>query len=311
MCAWENSLLQLATNIPEEHHTDSHTDYDNVFLQRAYVHCEALTAEYSKSFHLAARLLPHQKREAIHALYALCRTVDDIADLNPDPNEALHDLEAWRERSCGQQGPADDLLLAAWTDTRTRHRIPTIYVQQLLDTLIQDLHKKRYQTFDELAVYCYGVASTVGLMSMNIIGYQGDDAIRYAVKLGVALQMTNILRDIYEDWQRGRVYLPKEELHAFGLDEDAIASAVVTPQWQEFMQFQIARTREIYDAAIPGIRRLHRTGRLAVSAAATFYSGILTDIEKHDYDVFSRRAQLSKSEKLRRLPALWLRYSLA
>ena len=161
------------------------------------------------------------------------------------------------------------------------------------------------QTFHDLATYSYGVASTVGLMSMHIIGYSGPEAIPYAIKLGLALQMTNILRDVAEDWQRGRVYLPQDELAYFGLTEGTIADGRVTDQWREFMRFQIDRNRQLYAEAWPGIGMLNKKGRFAIAAAAGLYRGILNDIENHDYDVFSRRSHIGTFGKLRRLPMLW------
>ncbi len=144
-------------------------------------------------------------------------------------------------------------------------------------------------------------------MSMHIIGFFTEEAIEYAVKLGVALQLTNILRDINEDWERGRLYLPQEELDRFGLTENDIDRGIVTDRWREFMKFQIARARRLYAEAWPGIAMLNPDGRLAIAAAADLYRAILNDIEAHDYNVFNRRAHLTKWEKLRRLPGLWWR----
>jgi phytoene synthase len=176
-----------------------------------------------------------------------------------------------------------------------------------MDGVAADLTKDRYATIDELAQYSYGVASTVGLMSMHIIGYSDEDAIPYAIKLGVALQLTNILRDIAEDWARGRVYVPQDELAHFGLTEDDIAAAVVTDRWRAFMRFQIDRNRRLYAEAMPGIGYLDPSGRFAIGAAAELYRAILEDIERHDYDVFSRRAYVSKWGKIGRLPGIWWR----
>jgi phytoene synthase len=149
------------------------------------------------------------------------------------------------------------------------------------------------------------VAATVGLMSMHIIGFASSGAIPYAIRLGVALQLTNILRDVAEDWRAGRLYLPAEELAAYGLTEADVAAAQVDGRWRAFMRFQIARNRRLYAEATPGIGLLNPDGRLAVAAAATLYRAILDDIEAHDYDVFSRRAHVSAWGKLRQLPALW------
>ncbi|MBU1879175.1 MAG: squalene/phytoene synthase family protein, partial [Chloroflexi bacterium] len=190
---------------------------------------------------------------------------------------------------------------------RARYRIPAEYAHQLLDGVAQDLQVTRYSTFDDLAGYAYGVASTVGLMTMHIIGFAGQEAVRYAVKLGVALQLTNILRDVGEDWAAGRLYLPQDELADFCISEADIAAGQVTAGWQPFIRFQVQRTRRLYAEALPGIALLHQDGRLAILAAAELYQAILDDIEAHDGDVFTRRAHIGAWGKLRRLPGIWRR----
>ncbi len=174
----------------------------------------------------------------------------------------------------------------------------------MIDGVARDLIQTRYQTFDELATYCYGVASTVGLMSMYIVGFHSSDAVPYAIKLGVALQMTNILRDVGEDYQTGRLYLPREELTFYGIREQDIAKGTVTDNWRQFMKFQIERTRQLYEASWEGVKMLEREGQFAIGAASVFYQGILDEIEKNDYDVFTRRASLSTWGKASRIPVL-------
>jgi phytoene synthase len=278
-------------------------------LERAYQHCTALTAHHSRSFYLASGLMPAEKRRAVRALYAFCRVADDIVDqpANHTASPPINRLAEWQRKSLGVKAPADDLVAMAWVDTRRRYRIPRRYAEQLLEGIANDLTPRRYATFDELAVYAYHVAATVGLMSMHITGFDGPQAIPYAIKLGVALQMTNILRDIGEDWRMGRLYLPLDELEFFGLTEADIAAGRVDERWRAFMRFQIGRCRRLYAEAWPGIFLLHPDGRLAIAAAAEFYAAILDDIEANDYDVFTRRAHLSAWGKLRRLPGLWLK----
>ena len=274
-------------------------------LAAAYDYCTTVTAEHSRSFYLASALLPGGKREAARALYAFCRISDDTVDESGANAPAY--LEAWRARALALTPPADDPVALAWADTRVRYQIPPQYAEQLLEGVARDLEQTRYQTFEELAAYSYGVASTVGLMSMHIIGFRDEAAIAYAVKLGVALQLTNILRDIREDWHAGRVYLPQEELAAYGLSEEDLAAGRVGDRWREFMRFQIARNRRLYEEAWPGIGLLDPDGRMAIAAAAGLYRAILDDIEAHDYDVFSRRAHVNSWGKLRLLPGLWWR----
>jgi phytoene synthase len=200
-----------------------------------------------------------------------------------------------------------DLVAAAWADTLSRYHIPRHYALQLIDGVARDLSQSRYQTFEELATYCYGVASTVGLMSMYIVGFHSNDAVPYAIKLGVALQMTNILRDVGEDYHNGRLYLPREELAFYAIPEADIAEGRITENWRQFMKFQIERTRQLYAESWPGVKMLEREGQLAIGAASVFYQGILDEIEKCDYNVFDRRASLSALGKVSRIPALWLK----
>jgi phytoene synthase len=301
---WEHTLLSLALEANDTFAPAiARSPWDARTLARAYRHCESVTATCGKSFYLATGLLPAAKRCAIRALYAFCRTSDDLVDNSP--NHAATSLSAWRRKALNPRPATDDPILIAWTDTRLRYRIPLAYTEQFLDGVARDLHQTRYMTFDDLAAYAYGVASTVGLMSMCIIGCTDPAAVLDAIKLGVALQLTNILRDVGEDWQLGRLYLPLEELAAYDLTENDIAAGQVDERWRALMRFQIARARRLYAEAKPGIASLRPDGRLAVAAAADLYGAILHDIETHDYDVFSRRAHVNTWHKLRRIPAIW------
>jgi len=307
---WENRLLALAYE-PIENWTVEHVSgfADPSVLDRAFAYSEKITQEHSATFYMASALLPGAQRQAIRALYAFCRVSDDLVD-QPQGSSAAFDaarFECWRRRSLHSIPPQDDLVAMAWAETRARFNIPLRYAEQLLDGVASDMNVKRYETFSDLAGYCYGVASTVGLMSMHIVGFKDQRAIPYAVKLGVALQLTNILRDVAEDWQNGRLYLPLHELRAFNLSEADIAAGTNDQRWKAFMAFQIRRARQLYQEALPGIALLERRGRLAVAAAAELYRGILDDIEAHDYDVFTRRAHISKGQKLLRLPGIWFR----
>ena len=306
--AWEGTLLSLAHEARSVEVTSSQLQVDGETLARAYDYCESVTAVNSRSFHLASALLPAGKRRAVRALYAFCRTTDDIVDIVDIGGASCEaQLMQWRRHVLTNTPPRDNMIALAWTDARLRYTVPVRYAEQLIDGVKRDLTQNRYQTFEELAAYCYGVASTVGLMSMHIIGHTGQEAIPYAIKLGVALQLTNILRDVGEDWRLGRLYLPTNELSVFGLAEENIAAGQVTVEWRAFMQQQIARNRLLYAEAMPGIKFLDPDGHFAIAAAAELYQGILTDIEAHDYDVFHRRSFVSSWGKLRRLPAIWWR----
>lgn len=322
---WENTLLSLAHEARTTQEVPRQLQVDSQTLTSAYQHCESLTALHSRSFHLASALLPAHKRRAVRALYAFCRVTDDIVDrgmivarglvadnsVNSDVQNLRIRLQQWRHQVLQTHPSADNPVMLAWADTRLRYGVPARYIEQLIEGVAQDLGLVRYQTFEELTAYCYGVASTVGLMSMHIIGYNGPHAIPYAIKLGVALQVTNILRDIAEDWRSGRLYLPQADLARFGLREadiaEGVTSGVVTEAWRAFMQYQIARNRQLYQEALPGIRNLNADGRFAIQAAAELYRAILTDIERHDYNVFVRRSRIETLDKLRRLPGIWWR----
>ncbi len=304
--AWEASLLTLAREGSSNSMSiPANRSKDRLLLDHAYAHCERVTAEYSRSFHMASGLLPRHKRRAARALYAFCRVTDNIVDgKGIDP---LARLESWKRRALSWDPPEEDLVAVAWADARASYAIPEAYAEQLIEGVARDLKPGRYESFDELAAYAYGVASTVGLMSMHITGFSGPEAIPYAVKMGVALQLTNILRDVGEDWRAGRLYLPEQELAQFGLGEADIAAGQVDDRWRAFMRFNILRNHQLYEESMPGVQYLDPDGQFAIGAAADLYRAILTEIERNDYNVFSRRAHVSRFGKVRRLPAIWWR----
>jgi len=310
---WERQLLAWASEGLECALPSGPITRDTALLDRAYAYCDAIARQHSRTFYKASSLLPAAKRQAIRALYAFCRVTDDIIDRMQGDRGC--ELAAWQRRSLAMPPPSDDLVALAWADTRLRYRIPPRFAEQLIQGVARDLVTTRYATFDELAAYCYGVASTVGLMSTCIIGFSGRDALPYAVKLGVALQVTNILRDVREDWDAGRVYLPQEELAAFGLNDSDIAAGIarsgsrrrVDDRWAAFMRFQIERNRRLYAEAIPGIAKLDPSGRFAIAAAAALYQDILDVIAARDGDVFSRRARPHTWSALPRAVSLWWR----
>jgi len=303
---WEHILLPLAYEAEHQSSAPSYLRlYDSGLLARAYAHCDSITSTNSRTFYMATGLLPADKRRAMRALYAFCRLSDDIVDCSESDTEEL--LNAWRRRVLTPEPPPGDLVTIAWADTRFRYQIPQRYAEQLIDGVGRDLSQKRYHSFEDMARYAYGVASTVGLMSMHIIGFAGEQAIPSAIKLGIALQITNILRDVGEDWANGRLYLPMDEMAAFGLSEADLDKGQVNAHWRAFLRFQIERNRRLYIEANPGIALLNKDGRFAVAAASDLYRAILSDIEKHDYDVFNRRAHVNAWGKICRLPRIWWR----
>jgi phytoene synthase len=309
MQAWETTLLTWAYGALNDHIPIEQVKADHDTLAAAYRYCEEITRVHSRTFFLASGLLPREKRLAARALYAFCRVTDDIIDEGDDLSHdaRLAALDNWHRLVFSPHPPAHEPVALAWADARARFNIPHGYVRQLIDGVSRDLTQTRYETFEDMAEYAYGVASTVGLMAMHIIGFSSADAIPYAVKLGVALQLTNILRDVGTDWRMGRLYLPLNELKHHNLSEADIADGHISENWQRFMRYQIERTHCLYEEALPGIALLNPDGRFAIAAAAELYRAILDDIETHDYDVFHRRAHVSKVGKLRRLPGIWLR----
>lgn len=273
-------------------------------LADAYQICNEITRRHSRSFFLSSQFLPNEKRQAIRALYAFCRTSDDTVDC--PGGDASRALARWVALAQAPQPPPDNPVLLAWHDTAARYGVAPSLVDELLAGLAMDLLISRYPTFADLWLYCYRVASVVGLISMQIVGHQ-PGAAPYAVRLGVALQLTNILRDVGEDAARGRIYLPQEDLEQFGVSEAQILSGCRDQRFRALMRFEIARAHQLYDEAWPGIALLSADSRFAIGAAATVYRGILGKIEANDYDVFAQRAHLSMAEKLRLLPGVWWR----
>lgn len=299
LITWAHEALQSPTSLG--------ITADHNLLETAYRYCDTITRIHSRTFYLASGLMPSERRKAVHALYAFCRATDDIIDAPGTVTRRYTQLMAWKHHVIADHPPANNLIALAWADTKAKYNIPSGYAEQLINGVAYDLEKTHYETFDELAEYAYGVASTVGLMAMHIIGFAGEQALPYAVKLGVALQLTNILRDVAEDWRAGRLYLPQKELQDFGLSTENIQRGEVDDRWRAFMRFQIARNRQLYTESKRGLPLLDQEGQFAVAAAATLYEAILDDIENHDYDVFSHRAYVSTASKLLRLPGIWWR----
>lgn len=273
-------------------------------LPEAYDACVAIIERHSRSFYLATQLLPPAKRCAVRAFYAFCRTSDDLVD--QAEQNAVSALADWVAQVHAPAAPVDNAVLLAWNDTAARYGIAQGLVDELLAGIAMDLTIDRYETFADLWVYCYRVASVVGLVSMQIVGHE-EGATEYAVKLGVALQLTNILRDVGEDAARGRVYLPQEDLARFGLCDDDILSGCLDQRFRRLMQFEIERAYTLYEEAWPGIRLLNADSRLAIGAAAAIYRGILAKISANEYDVFCRRAFVPLPEKLQILAQVWWR----
>ena len=292
-----------------------------VSVDEAYELCRQITAEYAKTFYLGTLLMPKDKSKAIWAIYAWCRLTDELVDgvkAQFTTNETLAEWEQQLE-SIFAGYPLDDTDVAL-VDTIQHYPMGIQPFRDMIAGQQMDLVKNRYQTFEELQLYCYRVAGTVGLMSNAVLGIGADaDGVPWerekpiyvptqeAISLGMAMQLTNILRDVGEDAQRDRIYLPLEDLHAFNYTEADLLAGVVDERWKAIMKFQIKRARKYYKQAEIGIRYLIRDSRLPVWASLMLYQGILNEIEANNYDVFNQRAFVSKPKKTLSLPIAWLR----
>lgn len=292
------------------------SEIEDTKLRYAYAHCRSITRKHAKTFYMATRFLPYHKQRGIFAIYGLCRTLDDIVDESPASNihnhrskaEIINELEQFRVDliSAYRGVEQSNSVLIAFSDVLNRYHISLEHPLTLLDGVKMDLVKNRYENFDELYEYSYKVASVVGLMTTEIFGYKNQDAINHAVELGIAMQLTNILRDVGEDLSRNRIYLPKEDLDQFGITEEDLFKRQVTPEFSELMKFQIERARRYYKKADKGIAMLEKDSRLPVLLARENYSRILNKIEENQYQVFTRRAYLNATEKFSILPKIML-----
>lgn len=301
----EEQLAPLL-RLTEQHPTTS--SYDDGpppshSLAEAYAICQRMIRQHSKSFFFSTQFLPVDKRLAVRALYAFCRTTDDTVDQAGD--NPTHALAGWVRQVRAQRPDPANPVLVAWHDTRTRYNLSCKLVDELLAGVAMDLTINRYATFADLWLYCYRVASVVGLLSMGITG-SAPGARPYAIKLGVALQLTNILRDVGEDAARGRVYLPQEDLQRFDLTAEDILNRVCDDRFVALMRFQIARAHRLYDEAWPGVALLPSDSRFGVAAAAIVYRGILDKIAANNYDSYTQRAYLRNRQKLALIPKIWL-----
>jgi 15-cis-phytoene synthase len=269
-------------------------------LQRSYELCSAIAKRTGKNFYYSFLVMPREKRRAMSAIYAFMRRSDDIADGAGNPALASEGLKKWRtalESALAGRGCSEPIL-PALVDTVQRYRIEPHHFHELLDGTEMDQRITRYATFDELYRYCYRVASCVGLVVLPVFGYKDKAALVPAEACGIAFQLTNILRDVKEDAQMGRIYLPGEDLARFGVTEDDIMNARTTPQFIELMKFEAARAREYYRKAQPLLDMISPDSRGTLAVMIAIYGGILDKIERRNYAVLDGRMRLSTAEKL-------------
>ena len=274
-------------------------------LDADYERCAQITRESRSSFYYAFALLPPERRRALYAVYAFCRFIDDIAD-DEGIREPAVLLSRWREELARvYTGVPTRALSRALADTARRFEIPRNLLEEIIAGVEMDLARKRYQTFDELRPYCYRVASALGLICIEIFGYRNPSAKTYAENLGLALQLTNILRDVREDAERGRIYLPLEDLVRFGVTEDEILAGVYSPNFVRLMDFEAKRAQELYAKARSALAPEDRSTLLTAEAMRLIYAALLERIIKSNYRVMDRRHSLSAPHKLYLVGRAW------
>ena len=268
-----------------------------------------LVKKSRSSFYYSFLLLPRPKREAMYAVYALCRSVDDIADGPGDVAEKAERLKAWREEldRCYAGQPTLPITKQL-RESLNRYPIPKGYFEELIAGVEMDLTINRYATFDDLYTYCYRVASVVGLICIEIFGYSQHSTKEYAVNLGLALQLTNILRDLKTDGRRGRIYIPQEDLERFGYSEDDLLNCRYTPQFFSLMQFEAERALDHFRRAGQNLSPEDWKNMVAAEIMGKTYRGTLEAIVQKGYRVFDGRIALSTPRKLQIAVTTWVKH---
>jgi phytoene synthase len=272
----------------------------------AYQVCQQITKREAKNFYYGFSSLPDPKRHAIYATYTFSRQCDDAVDCQGSAAEKLHALALAKQRlhQCYAGQPADPVTIALH-DAVTRYSIPIAYFEALIEGMAMDIETARYRTFEELRGYCYRAASAIGLICIEIFGYRQPQAKTFAVDLGIAMQLTNILRDLKEDAERGRIYLPQHELRDFGVSEEDILAGRMNDQFCALMRYQTRRAHKYFASGIRLLPLLPPRSRMCTSVLQGLYAEILNRIEAVNYDVYSKRVSLSTLEKTQLTAWLW------
>ena len=278
-------------------------------LAKSYAECKRLNAQHGKTYYLATLLLPPAKRPFVHALYGFARyadeIVDDLASTLSDTQKA-EALEKWGSSVIAdiKSGKSHDHIGAALVDTVKRFDIPISYFEAFLKSMQMDLTITQYQSYEDLMEYVYGSAAVIGLQMLPILGTLSDEAYVAAEKLGVAFQLANFIRDVGEDLDRGRVYLPLKELAKHGVTRQMLEERSLTPEIKSALKEQIARVRKLQSEASSGIKLLSPESRACIEAASELYCGIVDEVEKIDYEIFKKRAKTSTWRRIKvALPA--------
>ncbi len=290
-------------------------------LDKAYEICRKETQQWAKTFYLGTLLLPHEKRRAIWAIYVWCRRTDEIMDSveasTKSQDELADNLDEWEENTKNVfKGKIKSELDSVLLDTIEKYPQSIKPYLDMIDGQRMDLNKFRYKDFDELKLYCYRVAGTVGLMTQNVMGIDSaytsapwsdmPDPSEAAIALGIANQLTNILRDVGEDRHRGRIYLPQSDIEKFNYSEEELLKGKINKQWKALMNFQLTRARQWFQKSEDGIKWLSSDARWPVWTSLRLYRGILDSIERLDYDVFNNRAFVKNSVKALEIPISFL-----
>jgi phytoene synthase len=288
------------------------TDAD---LRASYAECKRLNALHGKTYFLATLLLPKAKRPFVHALYGFARYADEIVDdlaSELSIEEKAEALSNWGNGVLAdlKKGTSDDHVGRALIDTVKRFDIPHEHFEAFLHSMTMDLTVQEYETYEDLLEYVYGSAAVIGLEMVPILGPLHNDAYEAAKKLGIAFQLANFIRDVDEDLDRGRVYLPIKELAQFGVTREMLEERVLTAEIIEALKFQIARVRQLQAEAAPGIAMLEATSRPCIEAASTLYCGIVDEVEKIGYDIFNQRAKTSTVRRIRVAGAAFIKRHL-
>lgn len=277
-------------------------------LAQSYAYCQKLAHRAASNFYYCFYLLPREKRLAMCALYAYLRKTDDLCDSPAPLAERQASLQAWREEvTAALAGESRGPILPALADTAQRYNIPREYLLDVLDGVQMDLDDRSYETFTDLEQYCYRVASVVGLACIHIWGFTSQAAIEPAIKCGLAFQLTNILRDLEEDAQRGRVYLPREDLAQHDYTLDDLQRRACDDRLRRLVRYEVARAETFYEAAAALPQYLHPDGQRVLGAMIDTYHALLVEIARRDGDLFGERVRVHRWKKLR----IALRWTLA
>ena len=277
-------------------------------LELAYAECRLITKREAKNFYYAFITLPTKKRRAIYATYAFCRLCDDAVDEDMPMYEKLHLLQDLRRKlSDAYSGRRNGLVFTALAHAAASFDIPEEYYQEVISGVETDLTKTRYENFGELRSYCYEVASVVGLICIQVFGYSHARAKEYAIDLGLAMQLTNILRDIKEDLDRDRVYLPMDEMSKFDYSLEELKAGVVNQAFRRLMEFQAQRARRYFDNGFKLLPLLSSSSRACPAVLGQIYSHILERIEDQGFNVFDGRVSLSRREKYLVTAQTWMK----